>query len=679
MPPPRVQPRTPRRRARAAARLLALAAAPLGAVACGPGAVETMPVRTAHLEVLFGDVGVETAGPAGVEPGPAVLTPSWQPPDDPAVETGDMPALRLPPPGTARFAVPADAGPLRLRTWTGVDASAADLAPAGEAYTVSFRVEVAGEVVHEETREVRPDQPGDARAWRAVGGPDGVPVEPGALVVLETRVVSGSPAAPPSLGFGGLYLERREPRPRERATPERPNILFVVMDTLRADRLGLAGYERDTSPVVDALAARGTTYEQAYATSSWTWPSTASLLTGLRPEEHGVVSNRSCYLAGALDTLPEALQRAGYTTAAISGNPLIVPRQNFDQGFEHFDHGNRFRKGDVLVPRAVAWLEQNSAWRFFLYVHLTDTHTPHLPRAEDRERFGAVEPDDFPRFPDPAAQDADGYELYARRLLDGEGHGPGGEPRTGDVVPEAHARYMQDGYDACVRTGDFWVGELLAALDRLGLAESTLIVFTSDHGEELLDHGLLAHGHTLHGELVRAPLVLAGPGVAAGARSDVPVSNRHLAGTLALAGGARLEAAGSARGLRDLRDPAALALEGVSFSTEKGWWNGRKHQALHGLRTADWTLHHAPTGAPWGADAPAPGGATRLYRAADAGETDDVAAEHPDVVATLLDELSARRAAAEEVRPRVGLAAGDHLMELLHGIGYVNSGEDDDR
>ncbi len=670
----RMAPARPLERSPLGAALLLAAVA-----ACGGGSVETMRVRAVHLELLFGDVPVETRGPEGAPPGLDVLTPSYYPSSDPALETGDMPALLLPAPGKAEFAVPDDrTGELTLRAWTGIDASVAAALPADAPVSVAFRVTVAGEVVHEETREVHGEGPGERRgaerAWRAIGGPSGLTVRPGEHVLLETEVVAGVAPGPLRLGFGGLYLEQYEERPRERATRERPNVLFVVMDTQRADRLGLHGHGRDTSPAVDALAARGTSYTQAYATSSWTWPSTASLLTGLRPEEHGVTSNRSCYLAGALETLPEALQRSGYTTAGISGNPLIVPRQNFDQGFEFFDHGNRFRKGDVLVPRAVEWLEEHGEHRFFLYVHLTDPHTPHLPRAQDLERFGAVEPEDFPRYDDPAAQDADGFEIYAKRLLNGEGRGPAGEPRPEEVVPEDHARWMHDCYDACVRTGDHWVGELLAAVERLGLAENTLIAFTSDHGEELLDRGLLAHGHTLHGELVRAPLVLAGPGVAAGVRSDVPVSNRHLAATLARVGGARLDN-GSDFAQRDLRTPEALPLEAVSFSTEKGWWNGHKGQALHGIRTEHWILHHAPTGAPWGVDAPAEGGQTRLYRAADEGELADVAAEEPGVVETLLDVIAARRAAAEAVRPRAHLGAGAGLQGLLDGLGYTESSE----
>ena len=613
-------------------------------------------------------------GPTGLRPAPTCSRPAYEAAADPTLETGDLPALRLPPPGRARFVVPADAGELRLRVATGVDDSASQVLPADATVGVAFRIQVQGEVRHEERRELRRDQGGDARAWRAVGGSEGLLLRGGDEVLLETELSTGAPAAPLALGFGGLTLERYEQRPRTRADAEHPNVLFVVMDTLRADRLGCYGYGRDTSPVVDALAARGTTYTEAYASSSWTWPSTASLLTGLRPEQHGVTSNHSCYLAGSLDTLAEVLQRAGYTTAAISGNPLIVPRQNFDQGFEFFDHGKRFRKGDVLVPEAIRWLEQNGAWRFFLYVHLTDTHTPHTPRAADLEHFAATEPADFPRYADPAAQDADGFEIYAKRLLNGEGRGPAGEPRPGDVVPEDHARWMQDAYDACVRSGDFWVGELLGALERLGLERSTLVVFTSDHGEELLERGLLAHGHTLHGELVRAPLILAGPGCAAGVRSDLPVSNRLLAATLARAGGAE----GLSAPARDLREPGSLPFEALSFSTEKGWWNGHKHQVLHGLRTREWTLHHAPSGAPWGDGAPAEGGQTRLYRAADVGETTDLAAREPDVLATLLAEIAARRAAARTVRPRARLAAGGRLTELLNGMGYVETHDDED-
>ena len=110
------------------------------------------------------------------------------------------------------------------------------------------------------------------------------------------------------------------PRPN-RAREGAPNVLFIVMDTLRADRMSCYGYDKPTTPNVDRLAERGMRFERAFATSSWTWPSTASVLTGMGPLEHGVTGHRSCYLAHSLATLPKALQERGFTTAAFSANP----------------------------------------------------------------------------------------------------------------------------------------------------------------------------------------------------------------------------------------------------------------------------------------------------------------------------------------------------------------------
>ncbi|MFT5153900.1 MAG: arylsulfatase A-like enzyme, partial [Planctomycetota bacterium] len=372
-------------------------------------------------------------------------------------------------------------------------------------------------------------------------------------------------------------LERIAERKRARATADSPSIVFVVMDTLRADRTSLHGYEKPTTPVLDSLAERGVTFERAYSTSSWTWPSTASLLTGLAPEAHGVTSSRSCFLAHELETLPERLQQRGYTTAAFAANPLIAPDKNFDQGFESFSATrSRFLPSDVVVPDVLEWLDRNAGRRFFLYVHLVDPHEPHKPRPEFERSMTSGKPADLPE----GALTKYGEAML--RMSD--------EERARHVPPE-HARWMSEVYDASVATGDYWFGQILEKLNELQLRDNTIVAFTSDHGEELLEHGMLKHGHALWEELVHVPLVIAGPGIAQGVRISTPLSNRELPLSLAVRAGAPFEAIDARL---DLTRPGELVEEDVFFSTENGWLNGKRDQTIIGIRDDAWTVHFRP-------------------------------------------------------------------------------------
>ena len=462
----------------------------------------------------------------------------------------------------------------RVRAAAGCDRSLQGHLPAdGGRLEVRFEVDVDGETVFDERIVVEPHErlraEGrlDACAWRHVGGEAGLPLRPGQTVTLRTSL-PGTPltvddAGELRVGFGGLFLERWEPTPRTRSSRTAPSIVLIVMDTLRADRMSCHGYERDTTPHLDRLAARGTRFENAYATSSWTWPSTASILTGLLPFEHGVIANDSSTLFLGCETLPEVLQRRGYTTGAISCNPLIAPERYFDQGFETFDSAREMRMTDEVIDQALAWIDRNAGTRFFLYLHLVDPHTPHRPLPEHLERMGAVLPRRLGEV--PAEQAGLLLDYWAGQLLRAEADATGEA-----LVPPDHEAFFRAQYDASVATGDHYCGLLLDALEHHGLTDETVVAFTADHGEELLDHGLLAHGHSLHRELVRVPLFLAGPGIPAGVVVERTVSNRHLAPTLATIGGGSLGQQGRFLLANESWD------DSVFYATEKGAWSGRR-------------------------------------------------------------------------------------------------------
>ncbi|MDP6410019.1 MAG: sulfatase [Planctomycetota bacterium] len=640
--------------------------------ACGTRSAPTMPVREVVAELL-GAPERWTCAPDRAQPAwsTGILTPLV----DAAHDTGDRPALILPPGGEVRFSILPEEGEVILRAAAGCDRSLQGLLPTdGTPLEVRFEVEVDGASVFDEVVRVERHETLRAQgrlaacSWRHVGGEGGLALRAGQTVTLRTSLpapsLSAEDATDLRVGFGGVFLERWERMPRTRSSRAAPNIVLVVMDTLRADRMSCYGYERETTPHLDRLAARGMRFENAFATSSWTWPSTASILTGLMPFEHGVVANDSSTLFLGYETLAEVLQRRGYTTGAISCNPLIAPERYFDQGFETFDSASEMRMTDEVIDEALAWIDRNAPTRFFLYLHLVDPHTPHRPLPGQLERMGAVLPRRLEEV--PADQVGRLMDYWAGKLL------RAGTDATGEsLVPADHEAFFRAQYDASVATGDHYCGLVLDALERHGLTGETIVAFTADHGEELLDHGLLAHGHSLHRELVRVPLLLAGPGIAAGVEIGRTVSNRHLAPTLATLGGGRLGA----------REDSLLAQsswdETVFYATEKGAWTGRRGLRLLGLRQEGYVLHRAVAREDGGPVLPE----HRLYRAEDdRTEQVDLAPlpAHAPRLASMIEALEANLQGQAARRIGGALGVGGAALEALRGIGYVGDDEDDD-
>ncbi|MCH2105743.1 MAG: sulfatase [Planctomycetes bacterium] len=577
------------------------------------------------------------------------------------VDGGDKPALIMPPPCEASFVVLPEDGPVRLRLSAGVDHSVdAALGPETPQAAFGFEVLVDGAPAYETIIEVqRGAGDGLARAWRHPERE--LALQPGQRVTLRTRVAAGEgvEAAGCKVGFGTLVLERETAHPRLLATPERPSIVVFVMDTQRTHRMSCYRYRDHPTPHTDALASRGTLFEEAYATSSWTWPATASILTGLVPEEHGVLSNDSCTLALSNESLPEVLLAEGYATGAFSCNPLIAPERYFDQGFEQFDSGPFIRHTGDVIDGVEEWIASRAGARFFLYLHLADPHTPHEPLPEELERLGHEQPEDYHSI-EHEGRTYDRMDLYARNLLR-QG------TRLSEEVPEHHQEWIHQVYDASVATGDHYLGRIMAKLDELGLGETTVVALTSDHGEELFDHERLAHGHTLHAELVKVPLLLAGPGIPA-RRVSEPISNRHLAPTLARIGGAELPQAADALMLFEEELPA----RSVSFQTGKGAWEDERGQRLFGIRKGDFVLHH---------NADSQQRAWSLYEVSkdpyeqvDLSETLGVAGTQHDLFETMQRELTAARAR----RRGVAVGVGSGGISNLEGIGYIDVFDDEE-
>lgn len=301
---------------------------------------------------------------------------------------------------------------------------------------------------------------------------------------------------------------------RDEALRAPPNLILIVIDNLRADHLGAYGYARPTSPQIDAVAARGVVFRNAFAPSSWTKPSIGSLFTSRHPSEHGAVSFAR-QLDEGLPTLAEGLREAGYTTAGVTGNFIHVgPQTKMTRGFDHWrshvvelaeeDEGEALWTESTPIGRKVK-LRAPSAGEInrqvrkllpgkldgplFLYVHYMEPHASYQPPEPFRARF----------IRDPGFDAGEGFgltdhivELAAGRPL---------------ASPEEKRRLI-DLYDAEIAAADAGVGGLLQWLKKRGILDDAVVAIVSDHGEAFGEHGSWFHGLNLYAEVVTVPFIL---------------------------------------------------------------------------------------------------------------------------------------------------------------------------
>ena len=292
----------------------------------------------------------------------------------------------------------------------------------------------------------------------------------------------------------------------------RPNVVLISIDTLRADHVGCYGYERPTTPNIDRLAAEGTRITPAYSASSWTVPSHMTLLTSLPPALHGV-DTLGKRLDPARITLAERLRDAGYQTAAFVSGPTMHAAFGFDQGFEYYHNTTNFdaadfTRSDPTFPSAksrhrshqevdgptiasdvTGWLGHAAKRPFFLFVHLWDPHYDYIPSPPYDTRFDPSWKGDF---------DFSNVEFNMA---------------IGENMPARALRHLVALYDGEIAATDAVVGRIIDTLAAQGWLDDTLVVLTSDHGEEFFEHGNKGHMNTLYEEVLRVPLVFRLPGV----------------------------------------------------------------------------------------------------------------------------------------------------------------------
>ena len=321
--------------------------------------------------------------------------------------------------------------------------------------------------------------------------------------------------------------------------PPTGSVILVVVDTLRADHLGMYGYDRPTSPTLDAWAAEGRVFEHAFAPSPWTLPSFASIYTGRWPLIHQGGRNGPRTPDGSptqlapLEHVPmvaEHLQEESILTMATVTNGFLDPAYGMARGFDVYDIEDSsaigvYRPAADIVRRALELVDDAGGQPFFLVVHLMDPHQLYDAPPPFRGIWtGDIESD---------------FTLPVRDY--------NGRSRLEDLLP-ADRDFIIAAYDEEIAYVDAQLGVLRQGLADRGLLETSLVIFTADHGEELFEHGGYQHGHALWQELVHVPMVVWGPGIEPG-REPTPVSLVDIAPTV-------LDGMGVARRCRSMASPS---------------------------------------------------------------------------------------------------------------------------
>lgn len=267
-----------------------------------------------------------------------------------------------------------------------------------------------------------------------------------------------------------------------------PNIILILIDSLRSDHLGIYGYERATSPTIDRLGREGVVFQNAVSSSSWTRPALGSLFTSLHPHVHGATETSKTLPAEAI-TLAEKMHERQYVTVGIQTNPLVSGNRNFAQGFDSYREVFA-SNGRQVVKDFRAWLDRHKQQKFFAYIHFMDVHLPYDAPRENRSKF--VRP----------------YtgRLDPRRIRS--------QTQIYDLLPTltaADRSHIIDLYDAGINQVDDYIDIMINALRSRRLLDDTILIITSDHGEELFDHGAFEHGHSMHREVLQIPLIIWNP------------------------------------------------------------------------------------------------------------------------------------------------------------------------
>lgn len=327
--------------------------------------------------------------------------------------------------------------------------------------------------------------------------------------------------------IGGIALSFATPPASARFSCKGCNVIVIGVDTLRADRIHALGYARDTTPVLDALAAKGYLFSQAISPSSWTVPAFMAAFTGQYPSVTGVVNKFTVFskteqkftnlaeLSPNTQTLAQVLRKSGYATGGFTGDAGVSGKFGYSQGFDAYTDETTFGGLENSEKHALTWLDEIGEKKFFMFFHGYDLHGQFVLPAGYQSRYATSD------YKGPYQ----GTPTEEEKLREGQLTGP-------LSYTDADAAFWNAWYDGKLHDADARLQGFLAELASRHLLENTVIVLMSDHGEELFEHGGFDHGLTLYDELVHVPFLIVIPGTAGGKIIPAQVSTIDLAPTL---------------------------------------------------------------------------------------------------------------------------------------------------
>jgi arylsulfatase len=420
-------------------------------------------------------------------------------------------------------------------------------------------------------------------------------------------------------------------------------VVVVLVDTLRAQNLGLYGYRRETSPNLATFAEDALLFEDVRSQAPCTYPSVNSILTGRDGTAFWIQKGAHIGIPEEIPSIAEVLQDRGWATLAVSASPIVrkTPSQHnrfggFDRGFELFDEHCLWEDASCVNDRAIELLDVVRR-PFFLYLHYMDPHDPWRPP----ERRWSAGPYHGKAFIE------DGNPNPIIDLLDGKGGGRA-------TITDQDLAHLEDLYDDEIVYFDGRFGELVAALRERGLLDRTLVAVVADHGEEFLEHDFIKHCNSVYDTEIHTPLLLRLPGVAGGRRLGAQVENLDLVPTLLdylgiEARGLRLDG----RSLRPLIENGDLLHEQVfsAWASLRAVKEGR-FKLVMDLATREVALYDLEV---------------------DPGETHDVAPGHPREVRRLQYALTRWIREVEGLgSEEQALERGRQAVRRLTSLGYLN-------
>lgn len=434
--------------------------------------------------------------------------------------------------------------------------------------------------------------------------------------------------------------------PTVRASRPTP-VILIAIDTIRADRLGFLGYERDVSPRIDELARESIVYRRAISAAPWTTPAFVGIFTGSHPGALGF-EGEALVLPGDVPVLADALCEAGWQTAGVVSHSYVGIKYGFDRGFEHWDErnagGHLHVSSESITSLALDFVDEvtdgtpgDSERPLFLFAHYFDPHYDYREHATHRFSSG---------YSGPHQSQNDNFNQLVKLAYDGE-------------LDAAAIQHLHDSYDSEIAYTDAEIGRLIDGLKERGLYDESLIVLLGDHGEMLVERPerLLGHGMAVYQPLVHVPLLIKLPGSERVERVDGPVSTVDVMPTILDFVGHPERASGEAarRSLLRLdqanRRPAFAQTrrDGIRDTVVDGNWKLIRDTVRNRSELYD------------------------LDR--DETESNDVAWRYPEVVARLearLESWHEELARHREGRPDAAAPElSEEEIEQLRGLGYV--------